>query len=125
MRRAEVRMDVAGLQAELREFARARDWEKFHDPKNLAMALTVEAAELMELFQWTTTSDSQDAKANPATLAAAREEMADVLIYLLRLSDVMAVDLEAAVRSKIGVNATKYPTKLAKGNATKYSRRSR
>jgi dCTP diphosphatase len=116
-------MDVAGLQAELREFARARDWEKFHDPKNLAMALTVEAAELMELFQWSTDSESRDASSDRATLDSVREEMADVLIYILRLSDVLAIDLEAAVRTKIAVNAEKYPTGLSTGNATKYNRR--
>lgn len=118
-------MDVAGLQAELREFARARDWEKFHDPKNLAMALTVEAAELMELFQWSTDSESREARSDPATLDATREEIADLLIYLLRLSDVMGIDLDAAVRAKISRNAEKYPTELSKGNATKYNRRPR
>jgi dCTP diphosphatase len=121
----EGRMDVAGLQAELREFARARDWEKFHDPKNLAMALTVEAAELMELFQWSTARESLEARSDDATLDSIREELADVLIYLLRLADVLAIDLDAAVRMKIDANAEKYPTGLSKGNATKYNRRAR
>lgn len=118
-------MDVAGLQAELREFARARDWEQFHDPKNLAMALTVEAAELMELFQWSTARESWEARSDDATIDSIREELADVLIYLLRLADVLAVDLDAAVRMKIGMNAEKYPTGLSMGNATKYNRRAR
>jgi NTP pyrophosphatase (non-canonical NTP hydrolase) len=118
-------MDVARLQAELREFARARDWEKFHEPKNLTMALTVEAAELMELFQWSTDSESRDARSDPAILDAARAELADVLIYLLRISDVLGIDLDAAVRTKIALNADKYPIDLSKGNATKYDRRSR
>jgi NTP pyrophosphatase (non-canonical NTP hydrolase) len=117
-------MDVAGLQAELRAFARARDWEQFHHPKNLAMALTVEAAELMELFQWSTESESRDAMGDPAILDAAQQEVADILIYLLRISDVLAIDLDAAVRAKIAINAEKYPAELSKGSA-KYNRRSR
>ena len=118
-------MDVAALQNELREFARARDWERFHEPKNLTMALTVEAAELMELFQWSTDRESREARSDPGILDAAREEIADVLIYLLRLSDVLGIDLESAVRTKIAVNAVKYPTDVSKGNATKYDRRPR
>jgi dCTP diphosphatase len=117
-------MDVAGLQAELREFAQARDWEKFHDPKNLTTALAVEAAELMELFQWSTNNESRGARSDPAILDAAREEIADVLIYLLRLADVLAIDLDAAVRAKIAINAKKYPVELSNGSATKYNRRS-
>jgi NTP pyrophosphatase (non-canonical NTP hydrolase) len=89
------------------------------------MALTVEAAELMELFQWSTGGESRDARSDPAILAAAQQEIADVLIYVLRLADVLGIDLDRAVRTKILLNADKYPTELSKGNATKYDRRPR
>ena len=116
-------MDPNRLAARLRTFAQERDWEQFHTPKNLAMALSVEAGELLELFQWLTPEQSDAITTTPAGAERVREELADVLIYLVRLADVLDVDLEAAVEAKLQVNACRYPVELARGNATKASRR--
>ena len=113
-------LDIGGVQETLRAFVRERDWEQFHDPKNLAMSLAIEAGELMELFQWTRTGDAPAVMADPRKANAVREEMADVLTYLLRLADVLAVDLPAALQDKLAKNALKYPVHLARGNARKY-----
>ena len=91
------------LRLALRRFAAERDWEQFHTPKNLASALSVEAAELLENFQWLTAE--QSAAPDEVTLARVRDEMADVLLYLVRLADVLDVDLVSAARSKIARNA--------------------
>lgn len=107
------------LQAEIRRFAEDRDWEPFHTPKNLAMALAVEAAELMEHFQWATPEQSQCPA--PEKLTAIGEEMSDVLIYLVRLADVLELDLLAAARAKLIRNEQKYPVDAARGNARKYT----
>lgn len=114
---------IEQLQDEVRRFADARAWGKFHTPKNLAMALAVEAAELMEHFQWLTPAES-------AALPAARkckvaQEIADVLIYLVRLSDVLGIDALSAAFSKLPANARKYPVARARESAVKYSRRGR
>jgi len=101
-----------------RRFAAERDWDQFHTPKNLAAALAVEAAELLEPFQWLT--PEQSARLTPEQLAAVREEMADVLLYLVRLADKLDVDLIAAARDKILRNALKYPVERSKGSARKY-----
>ena len=110
---------ISLLQAKLRDFARERDWEQFHTPKNLAMALTVEAAELQEIFQWR--SDADSANLNPAQRTAAGEELADVLLYLCRLADVLNIDLKHAALNKLALNAEKYPAALVKGSAAKYT----
>src|SRR3954471_19607623 len=94
------------LRDALRQFAAERDWDQFHSPKNLASALAVEAAELLERFQWLTEDQSRNLP--PADLAKVREEMADVLNYLVRLADKLDVDLAAAARDKIALNALKY-----------------
>jgi NTP pyrophosphatase (non-canonical NTP hydrolase) len=96
------------VQEELRIFAVERDWEQFHSPKNLAMALSVEAAELMEIFQWLTEPQSHDVMGTQGA-EHVRDELADVMIYLLRLADVLEVDLEAAVATKISKNRQKHP----------------
>jgi NTP pyrophosphatase (non-canonical NTP hydrolase) len=100
------------LRDALRQFAAEREWEQFHAPKSLAIALSVEAAELLELFQWNELLD------DPARV---REELADVLLYLVRLADRLDVDLAAAAREKIARNAEKYPVTKARGNRRKYS----
>jgi dCTP diphosphatase len=110
---------LADLRDTLRQFAAERDWDQFHSPKNLAAALSVEAAELLERFQWVTEAESRALPA--AEIARVREEMADVLLYLIRLADKLDVDLLAAARDKIAVNAQKYPADKARGRATKYS----
>lgn len=99
--------DLVSLRDALREFAAARDWRQFHTPKNLAMAMIVEAAELVEHFQWATPEES--CKPPAEKLAAIRDEVADTLIYLVELADVLGIDLIAAARDKIAKNAVKYP----------------
>ncbi len=110
---------LATLTLRVREFACARAWERYHAPKNLAMALAVEAAELMEPFQWLTPGQSQTLDA--AQREAVRQEIADVLIYLTRLADVLDIDLLDAAAAKLEINAHKYPVDKARGNALKYS----
>lgn len=111
------------LREQVRKFADARDWAQFHTPKNLAMALAVETAELMEHFQWLTPQQSAALPAHAKRAVAL--EIADVLIYLVRLSDVLGVDALAAAFAKVSVNARKYPVARARGSAVKYSRRGR
>jgi dCTP diphosphatase len=105
------------LKKRLREFARERDWEQFHSPKNLSMALIVEAAELVEHFQWLTEDQSQ--KLPPKILGEVEQEMADVFIYLNRMADLLGVDLMDAARRKIELNAKKYPAHEVRGKADK------
>ena len=107
------------LRGALQQFALDRDWDQFHSPKNLAIALSVEAAELLEHFQWTPEADS--AALSPDRHAKVREEMADVLLYLIRLADKLNIDLLTAAIDKIQVNATKYPVDKARGSSKKYT----
>ncbi|MBS4096490.1 MAG: nucleotide pyrophosphohydrolase [Sulfuricella sp.] len=102
------------LKFALRDFARERDWEQFHTPKNLAMALIVETAELVEHFQWLTPEQSLQLDAEKRE--AVRQELADNLIYLTRLADVLGIDLLEAAQAKIAINAAKYPADKARGN---------
>jgi NTP pyrophosphatase (non-canonical NTP hydrolase) len=111
--------EIECLREQLREFAAARDWQQFHSPKNLAMALSVEAAELLEIFQWLTEEQSRNLA--PEVQAAAGDEIADVLLYLVRLSDQLGIDPIAAAQSKIVANAGRYPTDKARGNSRKYT----
>ena len=106
-------MDIKALQTRLREFAAARDWQPYHAPKNLAMALMVEAAELAEIFQWMTPEQSARAHEDPAVKQRIGEEVADVLLYLLQLADHTGVDLRDAVERKLVKNAIKHPAPLA------------
>jgi dCTP diphosphatase len=107
------------LRDALRQFAAERDWDQYHSPKNLASALSVEAAELLERFQWLTEDQSRNLA--PDELQKVREEMADVLNYLVRLADKLDVNLLEAAREKIALNALKYPADKARGSAKKYS----
>ena len=107
------------LKKRIREFADDRDWHQFHSPKNLAMALAVEAAELLEHFQWLT--EEQSRELDPEQLEKVRNELGDVLIYLIRLSDVLGVDLLEAAADKLEMNAEKYPADKVRGKALKYS----
>lgn len=107
------------LQSAMRHFAQERDWEQFHSPKNLAMALTIEAGELMEHFQWLTEAQSRVLPAERK--AQVGTEIADVLLYLLRICDVLQIDPIDAARRKLVINAAKYPVELAKGRSTKYT----
>ena len=110
---------LPGLRDALRRFAAARDWQQFHTPKNLATALCVEAAELLEHFQWLTAT--QSARLTPSRKRAVAAEIADVLLYLTRLADVLQIDPLAAAQRKLRQNARKYPVARARGNARKYS----
>jgi len=114
-------VDIRALQDKLAEFAADRDWEQFHSPKNLAMALAAEAGELLEVFQWLSERDS--AALDAGQQREAEHELADILIYLLRLADRLDIDLDAAVAEKMRINAEKYPVALARGNAIKADRR--
>jgi dCTP diphosphatase len=107
------------LKTRLREFAVARDWEQFHSPKNLAMALIVEAAELVEHFQWLT--EEQSAALPPDKHAEVEQELADIQIYLIRLADRLNIDLEQAVDAKIALNERRYPVEKVRGSAKKYT----
>ena len=106
------------LQRRVAAFAAARDWDQFHSPKNLAMALSVEASELLEEFQWLTEEQSRSL-ARPTRARAL--EMADVLIYLLRLADKLDVDLPRAATDKLALNELKYPADRVRGDARKYT----
>jgi len=107
------------LRERLRVFASARDWTQFHSPKNLAIALSVEAAELLEHFQWISDKDSLDMQS--AKIGKIEEEMADVLLYLIRLADILNVDLVQAADRKIEANSQKYPIEKSRGHAKKYT----
>ncbi|MBY0575309.1 MAG: nucleotide pyrophosphohydrolase [Gallionellaceae bacterium] len=112
------KQDLLMLRDKLRAFAEARDWEQFHSPKNLSMALMVEAAELMEHFQWLT--EAQSAELPAEDKQAVGEELADILLYLVRLSDKLGVDLREAALHKLEKNALKYPADQVRGSAKKY-----
>lgn len=110
---------IAALSIRLREFADERDWDQFHSPKNLAMALTIESSELMEHFQWLT--EEQSTALPPEKLQQVREEIGDVLIYLVRLSDKLGIDPLLAAVEKLEVNRVKYPAEKVRGSAKKYT----
>jgi len=110
---------LEALRAALRQFAADRDWSQFHTPKNLATALTVEVAELLEHFQWL--REGSSAELGPDRLADVRQELADVLIYLVMLADQLDVDLLQAARYKLERNAEKYPVDKVRGTSRKYT----
>lgn len=114
-------VDVRPLAAALRRFAVDRDWEQFHSPKNLVMALSGEVGELTEIFQWMTEDASAEAARDPRHAQAVRHELADVLLYVVRLADVLGVDLNAAAAEKLRLNAEKYPIAAARGHSRKYT----
>lgn len=111
--------DIARLQSELRTFAQERDWEQFHSPKNLAMSVSIEAAELLEHFQWLT--DAQSRELSEEQRQQVGHEIADVLLYLLQLADKLDIDPVAAAHEKLAINAGKYPVDRAKGTSRKYT----
>jgi NTP pyrophosphatase (non-canonical NTP hydrolase) len=111
--------DLDELKTRVRAFVAERDWERFHSPKNLAMALSVEASELVELFQWLTEEQSATLDENRRVQVAA--ELADVLWFVVRLSDRLGIDLLEAAEQKLAENARKYPVERVRGQARKYS----
>ena len=112
-------VSLPDLTAAVRRFAEDRDWLKFHSPKNLAMALSVEVSELAEIFQWLSQAESRSLSARARE--AAEEEIGDVVIYLVRLADELGVELEAAARAKLAKNEAKYPADRVRGSAVKYT----
>jgi dCTP diphosphatase len=111
--------ELLDLRDDLRTFAAERDWDQFHSPKNLAAALSVEAAELLEHFQWLSEADSR--RLAPEQIEPVQQELADVLLYLVRLADKLDVDLVAAAKAKLALNALKYPVEKARGSSRKYT----
>jgi dCTP diphosphatase len=109
------------LARQLEQFAAARDWQQFHSPKNLASALIVEAAELLEHFQWAT--EQQSRELTPEQRAAVGAEMADVLLYLVQLGNALGIDPVAAAEAKLKLNETRYPVERARGNSCKHDER--
>lgn len=110
---------LAGIREKLRRFATERDWDQFHCPKNLAIALSVEVGELLEHFQWL--PDVKSAALSAQTRARVREELADVFLYLISLADKLDIDLIAAAVDKIALNGRKYPVRKSRGNSKKYT----
>jgi NTP pyrophosphatase (non-canonical NTP hydrolase) len=113
-------MDVRKIQDQIAAFVKERDWDPFHSPKNLSMALAGEAAELLEHFQWLTEEESRSIGAGPK-LHAIGEEVADVLIYALRLADRLGIDVEQAIEAKMKRNAENYPVETSRGSIRKHS----
>jgi len=111
-------MNIDNIQKQLSDFANERDWNQFHNPKNLAMALSVEASELVEIFQWLTPEQAELVMMS-AESEHVKEEMADIMIYLIRMADKLDINLESAVNNKIIQNGEKYPVSLSKGSAKK------
>ena len=114
-------VEVRNLAEVLRAFSAERDWDRFHTPKNLAIALSVEAAELLEPFQWLTPEQSITIATDPDRAAPIAGELADVLIYLVRLADVLGIDLNDAVTQKLAANTARYPVDRSRGSAAKYT----
>lgn len=114
-------LDIQKISNEITKFAVEREWDQFHSIKNLSMALSVEASELLEISQWLTEEQSNQIKDDPKLKARVEEEVADVFVYLLRIVNKSGIDLESAVLNKLKKNAEKYPVELSKGNAKKYS----
>jgi NTP pyrophosphatase (non-canonical NTP hydrolase) len=110
---------LEALSFKLAQFAQKRDWEQFHTPKNLAMALAIEASEIMEIFQWLTAAQSQ--QLDEAKRQDLADELGDTLIYLVRLADMAGIDLLQAAEDKLSRNEEKYPADQVRGSARKYS----
>lgn len=113
-------MDLQYIQSRLKKFAEERDWEQFHNPKNISMALSVEVAELVEIFQWSN-SGGLDEINNPATKVQIEKEIADIFNYLIKLTDMLNIDLEKVALDKIQENNAKYPVEKFKGISKKYN----
>ena len=111
---------VAEIKSRVLAFARERDWEQFHAPKNLSMALAAEAGELMEHFLWASSEDSRETMNDPVKRQKIEEEISDVIIYALEFANMTGIDVAAAIERKMAANAAKYPVEKAKGRSVKY-----
>lgn len=114
-------MNIKELQDRLQYFTDERDWDKFHTPKNLIMALCGEVGELTEIFQWLTEEEAKAIVKDTRKMEQVEEEIADIQVYVLRLAHKLGVDIERAIEKKMHKNAEKYPVHLARGNAKKYT----
>jgi len=114
-------IDLTVLKEKIADFAKERDWEQFHTPKNLAMALSVEASELAEIFQWLTEKQSFDLQNDEAELLKVKDELADIVTYTVRLCGILNIDLSKELDRKMLLNAEKYPVEKSKGLAKKYT----
>jgi NTP pyrophosphatase (non-canonical NTP hydrolase) len=112
---------ISELKARVLAFARERDWEQFHSPKNLSMALAAESGELMEHFLWATAEQSQAIARSPDRRARIADELADVVIYAIEFANITGLDLSAAIEAKMAANAAKYPVEKARGRSDKYT----
>ena len=114
-------MDVKKLVQLVAEFRDKRDWKQFHNPKDLAISISIEAGELLELFQWKNETEAKAILADPAKRKRVEEELADIMIFCLSMSDATGIDIEEAVMKKLEQNEKKYPIEKAKGSAKKYT----
>ncbi len=114
-------VNLEALTQKINAFAVERDWDQFHSIKNLSMALSVEASELLEIFQWMTEKDSNLIVPETKNYQKVKEEVADIFIYLLRIAGKMNLDLEKIALEKLKANGEKYPVELARGNSKKYN----
>jgi dCTP diphosphatase len=114
-------VDILELQKQISEFVKERDWDQFHSPKNLTMALSVEASELMEIFQWVSEKESYRISNDVQKKEAISDELADIFYYLLRLSHILNLDLQKSLTNKMEKNKIKYPVEKCKGKSTKYN----
>ncbi len=112
---------VAEIKAKVLAFAQERDWEQFHTPKNLSMALAAEAGELMEHFLWAESAESRARASDPERATKIREELADIVIYAMEFANMAGIDVAAAIEDKMGKNAEKYPVSKARGKSLKYT----
>ena len=112
---------VAELKELVAKFRDERDWKQFHNPKDLAISINIEAGELLELFQWKTGDEVEADLRDPDRLRRLREEVADIVVYCLNMSDTVGFDLAEAIREKLAQNAAKYPAEKARGSAKKYT----
>ena len=112
---------VLQLKRKLAKFVKDRDWEQYHSPKNLSMSIAIEAAELMEMFQWATVEESHRILNDKKKLEAIKDELADIALFVLEFCNVFDIDLSSAILNKLKKNSKKYPAELAKGKSHKYT----
>ena len=116
-------MDIKKIQSILQELSDKRNWDQFHNPKNLSMALSVEVSELVEIFQWLDNDQSKLENLDQKTINCINDEIADILIYSIRLADKLNIDIENSIYNKINKNKKNYPIELSHSNSTKYNKR--
>jgi dCTP diphosphatase len=114
-------IDIEKLKKQLSDFAKVRDWNQYHTPKNLSMALSCEAGELLEIFQWMNDEDAKNAVHSVSIKMKVSHEIADILLYLVYLSDLMQINLSEAIINKISLNESRYPANKVKGSVRKYN----